>query len=1059
MSLFDFFSAKDSGALAPSDAEHNIKYQHFRTLLNHNYDALHLMAELEQIYFSGRPFDIGTVKKHYASLFQQVLGLATALNELSAGRYADLPDACRAIDANIAAALKPRPVSPCSDMILPLEDVRADMLPLAGGKAVNLAIMKNALGLPVPDGFIITAGATACFLAESGCLEQTRKELAGVSPEDLAGLEACSAGIRQRILAASVPPEIANLIYEAYAALEAKTRSGIRIAVRSSAIGEDGSAATFAGQYTTVLNVTRDGLLDAFKEVVASKYSPRAISYRQMLGLEDEDTPMCVIGLEMVDAQASGVMYTVDPVSLDADHVKISSLWGLGEQLVSGDAAADSFLIHKESCTIAERQIAHKAARLIPLAGGGTLLEDISEDQQGHASLSDETLLKLCAGGVQIEDHYQMTQDIEWAIDANQRLYFLQARPLHLETKAHEPPSEDLSGLENLLSGGVAASHGVAAGNVYIAKDEQNLSAIPDHAILVTRTASPSYAAVMGRIDGLITDVGSITSHLSSVAREFGIPAIVNAGNATTTLGTGEVVTLLAESQVAVFRGRVEQLGDRMRPGRKLIINSPLHSKLRAILDHISPLNLTSVTDPSFSVAGCKTFHDVIRFCHEYSMREMFDIAAEAEGARASIKLNSHIPLVVYVIDLGGGLKGSEKRRNTATPDDIASVPMKALWAGFTHPGVSWKGTVNFDAGGFMTIMASIATSELGPAPGGDSYVLLSRDYMNFSAKFGYHFATVDALCGSEPNHNYISVQFAGGAGNYFGRSLRIQFIGNVLEQYGFQVSLQGDLLEATFNRHDQQATQAALDQLGRLLATSRLLDMTLSNQDSVDKLTTAFLGGDYDYLRPRDPDQPKDFYTQLGHWQKRTAGGTTYLFQNGRAWQKPVSGVITGLIGKTIGSSYHEFLDTIGAYYYFPLAIAKNSAMGNGRIQVAVKPDSGNVDRAGGIVFGLRNAANYFVFRINALEDNVILFEFVNNKRFERKSGYQVINAKTWYALQVEIVNRSIRCLVDNQLMVEFTAERNVKGHVGLWTKADSVTWFGPLSVENADGTKTFSY
>ncbi len=1059
MSLLDIFGAQGSTALAPADAEHSVKYQHFRTLLNHNHDALHLMAELEQIYFSGRPFDIGAVKRHYARLFEHVLGLATALNELSGGHHAGLPAVCRSIDAAISAALKPRPVSPCSEMILPLEQVGADMLSLAGGKAINLAIMKNELGLPVPDGFIVTAGATARFLAASGCLEQAREELAAVAPEDLAGLEACSAAIRQRIIDATVPAEIASLIFAAYEELEAKTRSGIRIAVRSSAIGEDGSAATFAGQYATVLNVTRAGLLDAFKQVVASKYSPRAIAYRQMLGLEDEDTPMCVIGLEMVDAQASGVMYTIDPLSLDPDHVKISSLWGLGEQLVGGDAAADSFLVHKQSGAIGERQIAQKAARLIPLADGGTRLEDIGADQQGHASLTDATLRRLSAGGVAIENRYRMTQDIEWAIDADDRLYFLQARPLYLETKVHEQPIEDLAGLENLISAGVAASHGAACGEVFVARDEHNLAAIPDHAILVTRTASPSYAAVMGRIGGLVTDVGSITSHLASVAREFGIPAIVNAGNATAILGMGETVTLLAEARVGIYRGRVEQLEHRMRPGRKPIVNSPLHAKLRTLLDHVSPLNLTSVDDPAFSVAGCKTFHDVIRFCHEHSMREMFGIAAEAEGARASIKLVSHLPLVVYVIDLGGGLHASNKRRGGATPDDIASLPMKALWAGFTHPGVTWSGTVNFDAGSFMTIMASIATSELGPAPGGDSYALLSRDYMNFSAKFGYHFATVDALCGDEPNHNYVSVQFAGGAGNYFGRSLRIQFIGNVLEKFGFQVSLQGDLLEASFNRHDRQATREALDRLGRLLATSRLLDMTLSNQDSVDKFTAAFLAGDYDLLRPRGADQPQDFYTQLGHWQTRSAGGEKYLYQNGRAWQKPVSGAITGLIGKTIGSSYHEFLDTIGAYYYFPLAIAKHSAMGNGRIRVMVKPDSGNVDRAGGIVFGLRNAANYFVFRINALEDNAILFEFVNNKRYERKNSYHVIDAKTWYSLQVEVANAAVKCLVNDQLLIEFDAGRTVKGHVGLWTKADSVTWFGPLSVETANGARTFNY
>lgn len=1059
MSIFDIFSAKNAGSLlATPDEEHRAKYQHFRTLLNHNHDALLLMAEMEQLYFSGHPFDAAILKRNYASLFEHVLGLATALDALSAGRFPGLPDVCRAIDANIAAALTPRAASLSGDMVLPLERVTPDMHGLAGPKAVNLAVMKNVLKLPVPDGFIITAEGTARFLEESGLHDQIRERLDRISPEDLAELETGSAAIRQMVLDVAVPRSIATTIIESYAALEAKTRKGIRIAVRSSAVRED-TEASFAGQYSTVLNVTRDGLLDAFKEVMASKYSPRAIAYRQQLGLEDEDTPMCVIGLVMVDAQASGVMYTVDPATLDATQVKISSLWGLGEQLVGGDAAADSFVVRKNSGEISERQIAEKAAMLISLSDGGTLLEETSLAKQTSPSLTDETLRQLCASSVRIEDHYQTAQDIEWAIDADQRLFFLQTRPLHLAAKARELPSEDLSGLENILPAGIAASQGVTSGNVYLAKDERQLTAIPDHAILVTRTASPGYAAVMGRINGLITDVGSITSHLSSVAREFGIPAIVNAGNATKILADGEFVTVSAEAPVAVYRGVVEQLGGRMRPTKKLIVNSPVHSKLRAMLDHISPLNLTNPDAPSFTAAGCKSFHDVIRFCHEHSMREMFGISSAAEGAGASTKITSHIPLVIHAIDLGGGLKGPASSSKTATPDDIDSLPMKALWQGFTHPGINWAGTINFDASKFMTIMASLATSELGPAPGGDSYVLLSKDYMNFSVKFGYHFATIDALCGSEANHNYVSLQFAGGAGNYFGRSLRIRFLGTVLERLGFQVKLQGDLLEASLNRHDQEATREGLDQLGRLLATSRLLDMTLSDQDSVDTLTESFFEGDYDFLRPFDANQPEGFFTQLGHWQRRAVDETTCLFQDGKMWQGPVSGAITGLIGKTLGVSYHDFLDTVGAYFYFPLAIAKNGEMGNGSIHVDVMPESGNIDRAGGVIFGLENAANYFVFRINALEDNAILFEFVNNKRIQRKYMDMVVTAHTWYRLKVDVEGNTIRCQAGNRHHFEYTAEKAVTGHVGLWTKADSVTLFGPLTIEDANGTRTFGY
>ena len=264
------------------------------------------------------------------------------------------------------------------------------------------------------------------------------------------------------------------------------------------------------------------------------------------------------------------------------------------------------------------------------------------------------------------------------------------------------------------------------------------------------------------------------------------------------------------------------------------------------------PLNLTDSRAPTFGVAGCRSYHDVIRFCHEHAMRAMFDISSAAEGAGAAMRISTHLPLAVYLIDLGGALRKGEGEsgRRGVTPEDFASLPLRAIWAGMTHPGVSWEGTINFAGSRFMALMASIATAELGPEPGGDSYVLASHDYLNFSAKFGYHFATVDALCGDDPSHNYIALQFAGGAGNFFGRFLRVRFLGAVLERIGFEVSTQGDLLEAAFSRHDAPAIRDRLDQLGRLLASCRLLDMTLANDEAVDTLVAAFLAGDYDLLK-----------------------------------------------------------------------------------------------------------------------------------------------------------------------------------------------------------------
>ena len=168
-----------------------------------------------------------------------------------------------------------------------------------------------------------------------------------------------------------------------------------------------------------------------------------------------------------------------------------------------------------------------------------------------------------------------------------------------------------------MLSGGKTASAGIATGRVFILNHEDDIDKILENSILVAKTMSPNYAKVMGKIKGIITDIGSITSHLASVAREFGIPAIVDTQNATSLLSAGEIITISANT-ATVYKGIVEGLIKNIKPAKKLIFESPVHRRMRSILDRISPLNLTDTGHPSFSPEGCRTFHDIIRFTHEY---------------------------------------------------------------------------------------------------------------------------------------------------------------------------------------------------------------------------------------------------------------------------------------------------------------------------------------------------------------------------------------------------------------------------------------------------------
>ncbi|MGC2061455.1 MAG: PEP/pyruvate-binding domain-containing protein, partial [Thermodesulfovibrionales bacterium] len=992
--LLGFFTKRRNCLpLEPAAGRVALKYRAFKSLLGHNHAALSHMADLEQLYFSGRPFSLATVRIQYEALLEAVYGIIHSLELLSGKDFRVLSGKVSLLDETIFENFNPRCLLSTKRLVIPFSEIEPEMTGTVGSKAANLALIGNILGLPVPEGFAITTVGFRRFIEENKLVRPIEEELSRYASGPPEKQEDVCRKLQGLIRAGCMPDDLAAEILSAFDHLAMASGPVIRVAMRSSAVGED-TGATFAGQYETVLNVTREGLLDAYREVLASKYAPRAIAYRMQHGLEDQETPMCVAAVIMVDARASGVLYTLDEgqdYGLDQGQgrqplLKINALWGLGEQLVDGSTSPDVFMVDRQSRKIQEQHIARKQWQLAARREGGTELREVSGDEQAATSLSAATVLKLADYGLLLEEFFKGPQDVEWAESRSGELYLLQSRPLLLPDMRPnigtvEEAGKEYAGHPILLAAGRAASPGVAAGSVFVVRAMSDLNAVPKDAILVAKTASPEYARVAGIIRGIITDVGSVTSHMASVAREFGLPALVDTGDATRRLKTGDLITLSA-GNATVYLGIVQELLEEIRPSRSLILDSPVHRRMRDILDRITPLNLVDTRAPAFSADGCRSYHDIIRFTHEMAVRAMFGLFGIAENssvAAAAIKLVSNLPISIYLIDLGGGLAGGLTTCDDVTPQMIRSRPLSALWRGFTHPGVNWEGTMNTGSNSLAGKLATTATAEFGEQPGGDSYALLSGDYLNLSVKFAYHFATIDALCGDSSSQNYISLQFSGGAGDYYGRSLRVQLMANILERLEFQVSVRGDLLDAYLARYDREQTAVRLDLLGRLLASSRLLDMTLAGQEDISILCDEFFSGNYDFLLRRADDLPHGVYARGGRWQRLVTDSGVYCVQDGSGLGKRITAQLAVALGKVIGATYYEFLDSIEAYYYFPLSIVKESMMSEGSVTVRIMPRSGRLDRAGGIAFGIRDRENYFVLRTNALEGNVILFEFIN--------------------------------------------------------------------------------
>jgi pyruvate,water dikinase len=266
-----------------------------------------------------------------------------------------------------------------------------------------------------------------------------------------------------------------------------------------------------------------------------------------------------------------------------------------------------------------------------------------------------------------------------------------------------------------------------------------------------------------------------------------------------------------------------------------------------AAADSIVPLGLTDPHAASFTPQGCRSVHDITRFCHEMAVREMFEVNRNTRSRRMSrvCRLAFTVPLETFVIDLGGGL-ATGTGEQSVRPEEIASVPFRALIAGMSTPGLPWSGAVPIELRGFAgLVLNSMIDNERAAAElGSDAYVLVSERYVNYSARMGYHFASLDAYASASLHRNYISYRFKGGAAAAVRRVRRARFIAYVLRHWGFSVVQRVDHVDATIRKLPEPEVLALLRELGRLLGAVRNADVSMYSDDQVELYAEAFLAG-----------------------------------------------------------------------------------------------------------------------------------------------------------------------------------------------------------------------
>jgi pyruvate, water dikinase len=479
-------------------------------------------------------------------------------------------------------------------LVVPFENLRMTDVESVGGKNASLGEMISQLpnGVRVPTGFATTAHAFREFLKHNGLTERISKRLAALNTEDVRALAEAGAEIRGWVEAQPFPADLEQAIRGAFVTLAGDNLQA-SFAVRSSATAEDLPDASFAGQQETFLNVVGiEDILHKMKEVFASLYNDRAISYRVHKGFAHDVVALSAGVQRMVrsDLGAAGVMFTIDTESGFEDVVFITSSYGLGETVVQGAVNPDEFYVHKPALKNGKQAVIRRnlGSKLIKMefatpeekAKDGKLVRtvDTSHELRNRYSLSNDDVTELGKYALIIEQHYGRPMDIEWGKDGvDGKIYILQARPETVKSQQQGKTEQryKLKSTGTVLAEGRAIGQKIGTGPVRVVHSLSEMDKVQPGDVLVTDMTDPNWEPVMKRASAIVTNRGGRTCHAAIIARELGIPAVVGCGNATEKLKEGALVTVacsegdtghiydgLLETEVTeVTRGEMPHIG------------------------------------------------------------------------------------------------------------------------------------------------------------------------------------------------------------------------------------------------------------------------------------------------------------------------------------------------------------------------------------------------------------------------------------------------------------------------------------------------------------------
>lgn len=812
------------------------RFRYFYNILDHNHYALNIISDMAEKAQGEYLFDINYIRDSLDRLRGHIEEIIDSMVELGGETYSRLIEKYEELNNDIERLFKKEHVIPKESFTKNFNSLTKDKIESVGSKNARLGEIKTKMDIYVPNGFAITTAAYKHFLDANNLQERISKRINTIDIKNYEDLEEVSSEIREMIKGSIVPDDLAREIRSSYELLKRDSETDL-VSIRSSALGED-MQLSFAGQYETYLGVKEDEIIDRYRDVIASKFTPKAIFYFMSHSLNEAQLAMGVGCVEMIDTKTAGVIYTRDPVNPEKDILIINSVYGLGKSLVDGIVVPDIIHVSRETKAPLEKIASHQKTELLLNPRGGILEKQVPEHQVNELSIFDDEIYILSDIALKIEKHFGKPQDIEWAIDSDGTIYVMQARPLRLMKSTPESDLSEFAGLPKLAAGGTTVCPGGGSGPVYYVSPNSNLQNLPDGVVLVAENPFPGLITVLGKVDAFIATKGSSASHTATIAREFRTPTIFGMQDAKK-LEPGQFVTVDA-TNTNIYDGDYPELCDALRPDFDYFRDDPLFGILESILTKISPLNLLNPDSPDFTVEQISTYHDIIRYVHQKSMKELFESTQTPENHDIGVYLKTEIPLRVKIIYIDKN-PNEFKIQRWIKEDEIDSVPMETLWEGILFEG--WpKGLPVNDMKGFKSVVGTNFSPADKKEYARNSFAILGQDFMIISLKMGYHFSTIEALCTDDVAKNYIKMQFKEGGAAIDRRERRVRLITEILKKMGFEISGREDFLDTILTNESRESLLNKLFILGRLSMLTKQLDMTLANDSITRWYTNEFI-------------------------------------------------------------------------------------------------------------------------------------------------------------------------------------------------------------------------